>query len=131
MLKYRFEQGFSTLAVLAFIALPLASCGGGKAAHSGLVPDISGDKSLRAGDSESYDFDAGSTQGYRISYGINWGDGTKPCFKPDVSGSVSCEHAWARPGTYTITATVTDGHGESGFSTYSVQVTPAPPPDSD
>ena len=116
-------------ALLAVISV--VGCSNSNAPHGGLVADISGANALNAGKTESYDFDASSAMGYKLFYGIDWGDGSKPLFIAGVSSgnSVSGNHAWAQPGTYTIAVTVTDGHGESGFSTYEVQVNPAPPPE--
>jgi PKD repeat protein len=50
-----------------------------------------------------------------VSSTINWGDGTS-------SAGTTASHTYSRPGTYVVSASVTDNVGSSGTTTQSVQV---------
>jgi hypothetical protein len=121
------EKKLSLLIAAGFTAFSLTGCMN-TAPHGGLVPDISGPTTVDAGTPANYDLSASSVTDYALSFSINWGDGTKPLIVTNSShDGASGDHVWSKPGTYTLTGTATDGHGDSGFSTYIVQVN-APPP---
>jgi len=121
----------SLLAAFALVVFSFAGCANNMA-HGGLVPDVSGPETAQAGVPTSYSISASTDTDYAVSYGINWGDGSKPLTISNSSSSdLSGEHAWAKPGAYKITATATNGHGESGFSFYNIQVVAAPSPEAD
>jgi len=86
-------------------------------------PTITGPKSGSAGTSYDYDFVSTDSEGDKIFYYIEWGDGTKEdWFGPFPSGQKQTKsHTWTEQDTYIIKAKARDEHGaESDESQYEV-----------
>jgi PKD repeat protein len=68
-----------------------------------------------------------STTGAAIqSVTVNFGDGTSQPLG-NISGTTTLSHTWASPGTYTVTATITDSNGDSVPAVTQVTVGARPP----
>jgi PKD repeat protein len=57
---------------------------------------------------------------------VDFGDGTRQTFQ-GATGAVNVSHTYDAPGTYTVTATVTDVSGERGVATTVISVQPGTP----
>lgn len=86
-------------------------------------PVITGPGVVSAGSFGNFNFVSTSPYG-SLNYSINWGDGTNPSPSTNLtSGDTNTQtHIWATPGSFTITASVTDAAGNKASATFPVQV---------
>jgi len=77
------------------------------------VPTIDGSTSGKSGTSYEYTFVSTDSEGDKIFYYVDWGDGTNTnWFGPFNSGETTTKsHSWSEKNTYTIKAQARDEHG--------------------
>ena len=82
---------------------------------------------VQAGKTAAFDGSASGDQGANlVAYAWNYGDGTPL----DGSSGAHASHAYAAPGTYTVTLTVLDSTGQTSSISHPVTVISPPPPGS-
>jgi C1A family cysteine protease len=89
------------------------------------VPSITGTTSGKAGTAYNYDFLSTDANGDKVSYLINWGDGTQTDWTVLQNSGVKYtqSHTFSSQGTYTISAKTRDIYGlESDWGTLQVQM---------
>jgi hypothetical protein len=94
-------------------------------------PTISGSTEQEAGMSDMYYFRAVDSNGDKIFYYIDWGDGTNSGLIGPYSSNyqIMFWHGWSNPGFYVVSAKAIDGWGsESTWSSIVVEVTTITPP---
>ncbi len=90
---------------------------------------IAPSETQRAAEGRSSTFDLGTLSVVGVgpwSVTVRWGDGNSSTFSPIASGPLSLAHLYARPGSYTVSETVSEFDGDSTALTLSpVLVSPA------
>lgn len=104
------------------------------AAEAPVINGISAPTVLSVNQTGTWTVNASDPQNSQLTYSVNWGDnGPLPFFfnfmnTPVFTQSASFSHAYANPGTYTVTFTVRDSAGLSTSSSLTIQVTALPTP---
>lgn len=93
--------------------------------HTPSSPQIIGSTTTQANAKQNFSISSIDPDGDHLSLIVDWGDGTQKTSSQIASGSVfNAEHIWIAPGTYTISATVTDNYRHSANSNFLISVTP-------
>jgi hypothetical protein len=87
-------------------------------------PTITGPAKGKIKVATEYNFTTTDPDGDKVSYFIDWGDGTNNSIGPYPSGDIIPQsHTWSKKGDYTIRAKAKDSHGnESGWGTLKVSM---------
>ena len=87
------------------------------------IPHIIGPTTGKINVKQTYGICSEDQDGDKITYTVDWGDGTVDTFGPVSSGlCATLDYAWSEEGTYTIKAKASDGQAESDWGELEVTI---------